>query len=225
MSTVRVVWRRLGGLALPADVALLSEEERLRAARFRYEADHARFVQAHAFLRRVLGELVARPPTDLRFGKLTDGKPYLEDCDLELSFAHCRGLAVVAAGREGPLGVDVEEVAAGPIEEALLHAALAPAEIAHFRTLPESVRATGFRRAWTRKEAVLKARGEGLGTAPNQVDVTGSEALGWVLTDLPLEAPWVGALASSATCVLDCFEAGDVPGQRPSVVGLSGRAR
>jgi 4'-phosphopantetheinyl transferase len=150
---------------LPSLAELLSPDERDRADRFVRRHDRERFVAGRAFLRLLLSRLVGSESAALRFAYGPNGKPALEaPADLAFNLAHSGGLAVcaVAAGRSG-LGVDVERVRPLGDLAGMARAAFAPGEAARIVSLPEPERLLAFFDAWTRKEALLKALGRGLG--------------------------------------------------------------
>ena len=155
MSTCDVWW---AAPAAPADapglVAMLDGHERTRMGRFRRDVDAARYLAAHALTRVVLGVRLGRPPASLVFDRTCrcgepHGKPTLAGGP-GFSFTHAGAVVGVAVLDGGPVGLDVEPVRALPDLEGMAAHVGAPAEPA------------AFFRAWTRKEALLKATGDGL---------------------------------------------------------------
>ena len=137
----------------------------------------------HDVLREVLGNV---PRIDRTCPDCAEqhGKPVLDHPDLHVSSSHAAGLAVVAVTDVGPVGVDVEKADAAGFP-GFDGVALAPGE-------------TGdAARIWTRKEAVLKATGEGLRTDPRTVVVTGERepVRGAALYDVPVPEGWCASLA------------------------------
>ncbi|MFE0774929.1 4'-phosphopantetheinyl transferase family protein [Streptomyces sp. NPDC058861] len=202
-----VVTARVSEAAGPARAlaSVLDDEERARAARFRFPADADRHRVAHVLLRLVLGRHVGEPPGRLVLLRRPcagcggpHGKPYLRGHDaahFSLSHAGDRVLVAVAAV---PVGVDVETVPeAGLVRD--MAGALHPRERAELDALPAAARPAAFARCWTRKEAALKASGTGLargaaepyaGTAARPARIPGLH-----LVDLP---PLDGHLAALA---------------------------
>jgi 4'-phosphopantetheinyl transferase len=152
----------------------------------------AAVVGAHALLRRVLSELSGTPPADHVLTRTCatcggpHGKPVLDHPTLHVSLSSAGDLAVVAVTAAGPVGVDVERIAATDFE-GFDGVALGAGEQA--RTPRERAR------AWTRKEAVLKATGTGLATDPRTVDVRSDRVLGAHLLDVPAPAGLACAVA------------------------------
>mgnify|MGYP002390769145 FL=1 len=81
-------------------------------------------------------------------------------------------MAVFAFGLSVELGVDIERISSFPEMNELAAANFTPAEVMELDCRPESVRVANFYKLWTRKEAVLKACGDGLAIALNRVDVS-----------------------------------------------------
>lgn len=147
--------------------SFLSPPEHLRAARFRFPKDQLRFTAARGILREILSRYTGCPPSELQFGYGPAGKPFLLNKDgapseLEFNLAHSHDLALYAVALGSALGVDVERIRDGIEMEKLAARFFTPAEAELLRSLPEPQRRLAFFRAWTRKEAFLKALGQGL---------------------------------------------------------------
>jgi 4'-phosphopantetheinyl transferase len=127
----------------------LSPDERTRAARLRFERDRRRFVVARGVLRALLGRYLEIPAGSVRFVYNPFGKPALapELGGLKFNLSHSADLALIAVAEDAEVGVDVELI----------------------REDPDWVEIAGSAQAffsdWTKKEAYVKARGEGLGQA------------------------------------------------------------
>jgi 4'-phosphopantetheinyl transferase len=151
----------------------LSAEERERALRFRQAADRDRYIVAHGVLRLLLAHYLDADPARLRFRENAFGKPYLDEsitsCRFNLS--HSGDFVLIGVTRVGEIGVDVETVRPRFATLEVAERFFAPAEVTVLRSLPQSEQATAFFRCWTRKEAFIKARGEGLSRALDQFEV------------------------------------------------------
>ena len=154
---------------------------------------------AHALLRVVLSGLTGRAPTDhlltRRCGACggSHGKPVLDHPELHVSLAASDRIVAVAVGRDGPVGVDVERVRSTGFA-GFGGVALAPGERACTRR--------GRARAWTRKEAYLKATGQGLSVDPRTVDVRAPAMSGMTpaqLYDVPVPSGFACAAAVLGT--------------------------
>lgn len=161
--------------------AFLSTEESERVRRF-YNPKHGmRYAIAHAALRRVLGEYLARDPLDLQFENGEHGKPALINSvagagrALHFNLSHSGDLALIAVSLEGAVGVDVEQwrERIQPLE--IAERFFSPHEqhslFALPRDNPEHIQ-RGFFSTWSRKEAYLKATGHGISRGLHHFDVT-----------------------------------------------------
>ena len=166
-------------------LALLDTDERGRCARFHRDEDRARYLAAHALARLVLAEHLGVPAPALTFhatcrhcGARDHGKPRLGVAGggLEFSLSHSGARVVLAVARDAAVGVDVERLNAQRDFAALVPAVLSAAEQLALAALPDAERAGAVLRYWTRKEALLKATGYGLGIAPPALTVTAPDA-------------------------------------------------
>ena len=139
-----------------ADRAVLSDRERARADRFVVAQGARRFTAGRAWMRRVLAEVVGVAPVALAIEEGDRGKPFLSGGP-EFNLSHSGALAVFALAAF-PVGVDVERCR--PVEPGVADLVFTAAERAAWAGSgwAEAV----FYRGWTRKEAVLKARGGSL---------------------------------------------------------------
>jgi 4'-phosphopantetheinyl transferase len=155
---------------------ILSPDERGRADRLRFQQDRQRFIAAHAMVRTVLGGYLGRAPADLRFLSNASGKPRLEgafctiDLRFNLSHSHDIFLLALAEGRE--VGVDIERERSDLDILDIAKRFFAVEEFTALRDMPQEARRSAFFQAWTRKEAFLKAAGNGLSDVLNQPGVS-----------------------------------------------------
>jgi 4'-phosphopantetheinyl transferase len=156
--------------------AHLSQDEIERAERFAFEKDRVSFKVARGILRELLGGYLRQVPAAICFETGEWGKPAVrpgaETAVVRFNLSHSHGLALYAFTLDRELGVDIEkirpEVAFEGIEERFFSAR----EVRELRALPERLRAEGFFLCWTRKEAYIKARGEGLHIPLDSFDVS-----------------------------------------------------
>lgn len=165
----QVWWARLDS-QLTGDVSLLDPVEHARAGAYRREPDRRRFVVGVAVTRLVLAGLLGVPAAQVPLSRRcprcaeSHGRPHVPDSDLAFSVSHSGDRVVVAFVRDALVGVDVEVVDRSLDVDALAGAALAPAERTHLADWPAADRTRAFLTCWTRKEAVVKATGDGLAT-------------------------------------------------------------
>jgi 4'-phosphopantetheinyl transferase len=156
----------------------LSSEERERASRIARERDRARFIAARGLLRAILGSCLSVEPKRLEFVYSARGKPSLggdfASSVLEFNLAHSCGLVLVAVARRGLVGIDVEKIRPIPDLCALSQRFFSPRECAEIERLSGEEATKVFLTIWTRKEAWLKATGEGITGLPTSIDVLGT---------------------------------------------------
>jgi 4'-phosphopantetheinyl transferase len=198
-ATTIDVW--LARLDLPAAQVsrlsnLLSQDEKARARGFVAAEGCNQFIAARAFLRTLLGQLLARDPASLRFRYGAFGKPALDlrGAELDFNLSHAGTLAAVAvAERAGDVGVDVERIKRLDDLDGVIHAAFTAREATRLLAVAQPMRLAAFYRAWTRKEAVLKARGRGLS---GERCGPGRDA-GWMASNFEVGGEYAGAVACS----------------------------
>jgi len=193
----------------------LATDEKARAQRFHFERDREHFIVARGVLRAILGRYVNRAPESLSFRYGSHGKPALaEDAGgeaIRFNVSHSGGLALYAVARDREVGVDIERIRFDLAVVEIAERFFSRPEVAMLRTLPTEAQHLAFFRCWTRKEAYIKARSEGLSLSLDQFDVSlapgetdvvlrtqgePSEASRWSLQDLTLAPGYAGAVAA-----------------------------
>lgn len=155
-----------------ASPELLSPDERQRAARFHFEVHRQRFIAARRALRLILGSCLDADPASLVFRYAPNGKPSLDGVPLCFNLSHSAGYALIAVAFGRDLGVDLEEIRPQDDLLALANRFFAPPEQAAVAAAPPAERPATFFRVWTRKEAYLKACGDGLSLALDSFTVS-----------------------------------------------------
>ncbi len=154
----------------------LSEEELARAGRFHFRRDRERFIACRSLLRTILSRYLCVEPHQLRICYGTYGKPYLEEevekNKLQFNLSHSHGLALYAFTRGRKIGVDLEYIRRMPDFSQIAARFFSQNEYAALNALPESQRQEAFFYCWTRKEAYIKAIGNGLMHPLNSFDVS-----------------------------------------------------
>lgn len=208
------VWRascRLTATEILTLRRLLSDDELERAKRFHFARDRDHYTAARAALRVILGRYLNLPPAGLRFKYNSFGKPTLDGGagGLRFNLSHSGGLALyaVALGRE--VGVDVEHLK-DEMDGGVAERFFSPSEVAALRSLAPEAQKRAFFDCWTRKEAYIKARGEGLSLPLDSFDVSvapdepaallrtrddAGEASRWTLHELSPGPGYAAALA------------------------------
>jgi len=153
----------------------LSLEDRTRADRFKFESDRRKFCVARASLRLVLGRYLQAKPGRLELQTNKFGKPFLADQKrsrgIRFNLSHSHQVALIAVTRDREVGVDVEFMRPEFVSDEVASHFFSRVEVEQFRSVPAGLRTESFFNCWTRKEAYIKARGEGLSCPLDQFDV------------------------------------------------------
>ncbi|MCU1298477.1 MAG: 4-phosphopantetheinyl transferase superfamily protein [Acidobacteriaceae bacterium] len=172
------IWR--ASLLQPADKlasysGILTPDERQRADRFIFERDRQRFISARAILRLLLGRYLEQAPEKLRFSYSKYGKPAISDpieTDIRFNVSHSHELVLYAFTRNRAVGVDVEHINEDRATQQIAERFFSKKEVAVFRSVPSDKQTEAFFNCWTRKEAYIKGRGEGLSFPLDRFDVS-----------------------------------------------------
>lgn len=144
----------------------LSSDEWRRADHFVFEQDRRNFIVARGVLRDVLAKYLDRQPKEIIFDYEPYGKPKISHTEtatpVEFNLSHSSGLFVLAVADGKKVGIDVERVRSLPDLEQIVSHAFSSYEQNELSKLRGEEKYRGFFRCWTRKEAYLKARGDGL---------------------------------------------------------------
>lgn len=163
-------------IRLRALEATLSGDERARSDRFRFDRDRRRFVAARGILREILGARMGVVPSTLEFDYGEQGKPVLRPghgrADLFFNVTHSGDHGAFAVGNAPEIGIDIEVIRPVPDADAIATRFFSREESAALRALPPALRLRAFFLCWTRKEAFIKALGEGLSHPLDSFTVT-----------------------------------------------------
>lgn len=204
-----------------SDLALLSEDERLIALRFRQHQDRVRSAVTRAALRRLLSARVMMAPAKLRFVVNSYGKPRLRDeSEIEFNVSHAGGFSLIALSIGGKVGADIELA-----DRAIDARSLAPYVFSDLERKSALQTPEDFIERWVAKESVLKALGLGITDYLQDVSILPSAGEGYEIVHdhpewegiraWPLAVPdgYVAALAlhgqENASCWRKCLK--DIP--------------
>ena len=205
-------------------IGTLAPDEQARAARFRSRLDSSAFIQRRIALREILSAYLGVAPRDIAFIHNEFGKPSLVPemaCDgLSFNASHSGSVAVVAVGRCGAIGIDIEQLRPMVDAESIAGRYFKPGEAAALAALHQQERTEGFFNAWTRKEAVIKAAGGGLSIPLDSFEISlrpgepaviiggklpGAAAGRWQIHHLEPAPGYVGALVAEQGAQLRHF--------------------
>jgi len=192
---------------------LLSAEESARASKYVFARDRVHFILCRGILRELLASYLSVPGKSIEISRGLRGKPVLagtaQKKDLRFNLSHSHGLAIFAFSIGQELGVDAERVREDVEAEEIARRYFSMSERAELSRLQGSDRAKGFFLCWTRKEAYLKARGDGLAMPLDSFSVTltpgaparllSEDADRWSLHSLEPAKGWTAALVVEGT--------------------------
>jgi 4'-phosphopantetheinyl transferase len=211
----------------------LDAKDRERAARFKFADDRARFVIGRGLLRRCLGRYLDQAPESVELGYTDLGRPILpRDETIQFNISHSVDVIALAVTANAKVGIDVERMERHPDLVELADRIFSEQDRKTFEAFPPAEALTAFYRAWTRKEAYLKARGEGIAEGlplisasfgPEQTSAItdtrdANAAQTWHVVDLLVPPDYKGCVAcDDASRPLECryvhLEKGEIIGE------------
>lgn len=192
--------------------SLLSKDELARAARFHFERDRRTFSETRIALRRILGQYLCISPHEIRFDYRENGKPEISESQnrkcIRFNVSHSGRFSIIGVSLERRIGVDVEKYRTMDYLE-IARRYFSEREYDELKAARAAKLQYRFFSCWTRKEALLKALGEGIGNLLDQVSVSignGQPRLidfsgnpgalqVWSLLDVNLEIDYAAAIA------------------------------
>lgn len=149
--------------------SILSKTEKTRANRFVFPEHKERFIIVHGILRQLLAKYLHTKPEDLSFITNKYGKPKIDNINFNIS--HSRDLGLLAFAKNSAVGVDIEFINKNFMNLDIAERFFSAHEVQTLSKLPVAERPQAFFNCWTRKEAFIKAIGEGLAFPLNKFDV------------------------------------------------------
>lgn len=195
----------------------LSEDELSKASRFHFDIDRTHYIAARGCLRMLLGRYLHLDPAQIQFSYSEFGKPELRNpfntSLLRFNVSHSAGIGLFAFTLKNDIGIDIEHLRSDLADEGIARRNFSPLEVKTFLSVSEGEREKVFYACWTRKEAYIKAHGEGLSMPLDSFDVScapgelacllatrpdPSESSLWSLFAFEPDSGYVGALAVKA---------------------------
>jgi 4'-phosphopantetheinyl transferase len=191
----------------------LSADELARANRFHFERDRRRYIVARGVLRQLLGSYLGCQPDSIQFTYSPQAKPSLltplNNPPLHFNLSHSLDSALFAFAH-CEVGIDIEATRADIDSELIAPGVFSPSELRQWQALPSSQKHNAFFSLWTRKEALVKAFGKGIGYPLGEVSVNFStqpaaqirfaqqlhaEGQARFIWEIPVQAGFLAALA------------------------------
>jgi 4'-phosphopantetheinyl transferase len=205
----------------------LARDEQERSEKFRFANDRGMFLYSHSLLRRLLARYACLLPEEIEFGYTKFGKPYLQQRPgserIDFNLSHSGKVVLIGVTKNLPVGVDVEKIK--PLADMSQIAAryFSDSEQSDLSTLSGAARTAAFYHCWTRKEAVIKASGEGLSMPLDTFRVSllpgeparlikSADDRKWMLQDLsPADGYAAAAAAPVESIEISCYSANFFP--------------
>jgi 4'-phosphopantetheinyl transferase len=200
---------RLEDLAIGEMVAVLSRSERKRAEQIRHHEPWRQFVLTRGFLRLMIAQYADCPQAAI---DIVDGEgeaPRLVDNPRSINFSvsHSCDWSAIAVGTR-PLGIDIERINQEGNWRQIADLCFHEDELAFLQAVPPEKRVDAFFDIWCRKEALLKASGEGFRADPTRfstvpfdravcVKSAGETGESWYMRSLPAPHGYKAAMAGS----------------------------
>ena len=201
-------------LDLNSHKSILSKDENAKANTFRFKSDREYYIGRHVLLRKTLGKYLSLEPEKIKFRYGFHGKPslsnYFNGDKIHFNLSHSKGLVLyaMACGRE--VGIDVERLIPGIMDEQFISYVFSQKELYGIHSLPSDLRMIALFQNWTRKEAFVKALGKGLSNDLKQIAVPNAfdeksiisarnsdahDGYCWSLRDIELGSGYAGSIA------------------------------
>jgi 4'-phosphopantetheinyl transferase len=180
-----------------------------KAARFRREADRQSSIAARGALRILLSGYMGIPAADIEFSYSENGKPHVQDSDINFSVSHSGEWVVLAIGKNRNVGVDVEMIRRGMDVMAIASRYFTPEECSLIENASD-MHAVFFR-LWARKEAYVKAAGSALFRELSSFSVPNGdgEKDGWHFRSLEAGSRYAAAVVTDREAAnIPCFDFG-----------------
>ncbi len=186
----------------------LDEDERKRASLFKFEKHRKQFLIARYLLRTRVSQILEKPISRVRLEYSKYGKPKLSSGEFFFNISHSNEHVILAISDEGEIGVDVEFVQEKKDLRKIASRFFSPGEMEVLETLTEEAFVDAFYVTWTKKEAFIKAHGDGLSIPLQQFEVEifqdhsslrrldfgSSTAAEWKLREVDIQGPYKAAI-------------------------------
>lgn len=188
--------------------SILSDDELLKAGRYKFENLRMNYIISRSMLRIILSGYLQISPSEIHFNYTNKGKPFLSETNLKFNLSHSNDYTVYAFNRKEEIGVDLEFLREVPDAGRISKNYFSAEEIKELNEVDKENLYRAFLNCWTRKEAFIKAKGDGLSfplenfsvslkpeTTPELLWVKNEDKNNWSLYDLNIDDDYVSCLA------------------------------
>ena len=192
-------------------MSFLSADEITRSKSFRFLKDRSAYIAARGYLRMLLAKYIDKSPREISLSYTAEGKPFISPSKgIHFNLSHSGNRAVLGFSKEGPIGVDIELVKREVNIDLVARHSFSMVEQQKLFSLPSEQQREAFFTCWTRKEAFIKAKGEGMSIPLDEFEVSlvpgekpelrhaewdPEEPSRWTFNDLPRIEGYIGAWA------------------------------
>ncbi len=200
---------------------LLSPDELQKAYRYKFEKDRDHYITGRALLRSILGKYLNQAPDEIIFCYSDKGKPIMKNSNIKFNLAHSGGKAVFAFSENAEVGIDIEYMRELPDALEIAKRFFSDEEFNEFLKVSEDEIREAFFNCWTRKEAFIKAVGEGLSYPLKDFTVTlipgvnpeikwikdkVDEVIEWNLVNIESDQDYISSLAVKSSEVVIIYK-------------------
>lgn len=166
----------------------LSTDEIMKAERFRFEKDKKRFMTMRSILRNILSSYLEIGPADIEFCYNQFGKPFVPVAinarEISFNASSSQNVALIAIALEKEIGIDIEKISSDWEHVEIARNFFSERERNEFLRLPDEFKIEAFFSCWARKEAFVKAIGEGLSFSLKDFDVSVAQNVPVTILDI-----------------------------------------
>lgn len=194
--------------------SILSEDEKVRASRFKFDIHRDRFIVSRGILRHLLSHYLQIKPENIIFSYGKHGKPFLKNVDLHFNVSHSEDMAVFAFANS-EVGVDIEKIKT--FKEDVAKRFFNHNEYQQLMQLPKEEQLEGFYQIWSKKEAFIKLIGTGVFVSLQSFSVDARSQLQkivwnekeYFIQDLFIDEQYKAALATLHPMTLEYYDIPD----------------
>ncbi len=154
----------------------LSQDEKERADRLKFQTDRNNFLLARGHLRSLLSAYLYKEPKEFELCYGSYGKPYISKDsnpdNISFNLSHSRGTSFYALTKEREIGIDIEYLRPVSRAQKIIDRFFSEEERAYYHNQPSGKKLETFFMLWCRREAYTKALGTGFNLPESKIDIS-----------------------------------------------------